>query len=277
MFAQLIMVLGSAVDGNAYQNQMPDLPLSINVYAGLLCEDAPVLKIVEGVRVLEVMEMTRGARRTPALSSWVNELQSHGYRVMLDDFNTQHPALESTPTGIKVCMFQNAAHSLQMFKEGRLPANFTEADAADVSSVVGFYASFIRTTVPKASVLVMEGSENGMKSDLQPGQKGPPLNFSEPMATQATALVYKAAASILEASNREGFQMMQQGGRALYGDELFDEGVTAMVEACGKPIEAARREAGTMAWTGSLAPLHASRKTRSLVCGVGSSSVVEGR
>merc|ERR1712159_404692 len=119
-------------------------------------------------------------------------------------------------------MFQNAAHTLQMFKEGKLPENFSEADAADVSSLVGFYSSFIRKAMPKVSFLVMEGSENCMKSELQPGQKGPPVNFSEPRATLATALVYKAAASILDISKKPGFQMMQQGGRALYEGELFD-------------------------------------------------------
>lgn len=275
MYAQMMMVLGSAVDASAYQDQMPELPLSINVYAGLLSEGAPVLSMVDGVQVVEVMEMTRGAQRSPALTSWVSELQSQGIRVMLDDFNTQHPALDSSPAGIKVCMFQNAAHTLQVFKEGSLPESFTEAGSDDVSSLVGFYGSFIRKSMPNVSFLVMEGSENCMKSDLQPGQKGPPVNFSEPRATVATALVYKAAATILEVSNKPGFRMIQQGGRALYDGEVFDDTVKAMVEACGKPMDAARREAGTMAWMGSLAPIHAARKIRSHVCGVGSSVAEE--
>jgi hypothetical protein len=113
----------------------------------------------------------------------------------------------------------------------------------------------------------MEGSENCLKSEI----KGPPFNFSEPRATIASAHVYTAAAKALCASlpDGESLQMLHQGGRALYDDEVFDEDACAVIVACGKQMAAARAgDAGTMAWIGSEAVRRAAMQQRPLVSGV---------
>jgi len=113
----------------------------------------------------------------------------------------------------------------------------------------------------------MEGSENCLKSEVQ----GAPLNFSEPGATVASAHVYQAAARAMRANQPEGqsFQMLHQGGRALYEDEHFDEDACAVIEASGKPMPAARAgDAGTLAWIGSEAVRRAAMQQRPLVCGI---------
>merc|ERR1712070_411142 len=96
-------------------------------------------------------------------------------------------------------------------------------------------------------------------------------NFGEPRATIASAHVYQAAARALCACQPVGqsFQMLHQGGRALYHDEVFDEDACAVIEACGKQMAAARtNDAGTMAWIGSEAVRRAAMQQRPLVCGI---------
>lgn len=113
----------------------------------------------------------------------------------------------------------------------------------------------------------MEGSENCLKSEIQ----GPPFNFGEPKATIASAHVYQTAARTLCTSLLvgESLQMLHQGGRALYDDEVFDEEACAVIAACGKQMAAARAgDAGTIAWIGSEAVRRAAMQQRSLVCGV---------
>jgi len=113
----------------------------------------------------------------------------------------------------------------------------------------------------------MEGSENCTKAEIA----GPPLNFSQPNATTASAHVYRGAAIALRASQPEGqvFQMFHQGGRALYEDEAFDEEACAMIEVSGKSMADARtKEAGTMAWMGQEAVRRASMRAGPLVSGI---------
>merc|ERR1712127_363567 len=55
------------------------------------------------------------------------------YASLLDDFDTNHPAADSDPDGIKVCVFANAFHSLQALKEdGALNADGSPLDMAFV-------------------------------------------------------------------------------------------------------------------------------------------------
>jgi hypothetical protein len=144
---------------------------------------------------------------------------------------------------------------------------FVEKGQVNHFDVVDFYGSLVQKHQRGAQVLVMEGSENCLKSEIQ----GPPFNFSEPKATTASAHVYQAAARTLCANLPEGrsLQMLHQGGRALYDDEDFDEDASAVIAASGKQMAAARTgDAGTMAWIGTEAVRRAAMQQRPLVCGL---------
>lgn len=282
LLAQLVMVLTNSVEAVWYQEAMDkkaiDCPMAINVYASLLVAEAPVLQMVAGATVVEIMELTKGAKRGKEVDDWVAKIRETGATVLLDDFDAKHPGIGSKPDGIKVCVFANAFHSLQAFKNE--PWGSSSAPLLPISEMpcvqkekvnsfdlVDFYGSIVRENQSGARILIMEGSENCLKSEVQ----GPPLNFSEPKATLASAHVYQAAARTLCAGQPEGqkLQMLHQGGRALYDDEDFDEDAKAVIKACGKRMEAARiGEAGTMAWIGSEAVRRAAMQRRPLVCGV---------
>jgi len=172
----------------------------------------------------------------------------------------------------------NAFDSLQTFKNqpsgeplapllpfAEMP--YVEKEKANAFDIVDYYGSIVPKHQGGARILVMEGSENCMKSEVS----GPPLNFGEPGATTASAHVYQAAARAICANQPEDqeFQMLHQGGRALYADEDFDEDACAVVAASGQPIAAARTvHAGTMAWMGQEAVRRAEMQTRPRVCGV---------
>jgi len=55
MYAQLVMVLTNVVEATWYQEDIPDCPIAINLYASLLVDGAPILDMVLGVHVVEVM------------------------------------------------------------------------------------------------------------------------------------------------------------------------------------------------------------------------------
>ena len=116
LFAQLVMVLTNAVEAEWYQEAIPTCPMGINVYASLLVAEAPVLQMIAGASVVEIMEMTKGAKRGPEVDEWVGKIRETGATVLLDDFDAKHPAIGSKPDGIKTCVFVNAYHSLQAFK-----------------------------------------------------------------------------------------------------------------------------------------------------------------
>jgi len=272
MYAQLVMVLTNAVEATWYQEDIPDCPMAINLYASLLVDGAPILDMVHGVRVVEVMEMSKGAKRGPEVKRWVRRLREHNIEVLLDDFDTNHPAAESDPDGIKVCVFANAFHSLQALKEdGALNADGSPLDMAFVDKehvnnmdFKDFHCSIVPKMQPHIKKLVMEGSENCLKSEM----KGPPLNFDHPQATLATAHVYQAAARALR-SREPNARMFQQGGRALYENEVFDEATNEIIQSLGMQMVAARKgHAGTLAWVGDEAQRRATLKVRPLVCGV---------
>ena len=274
--AQFVMVLTNAVEAEWYQEAIPTCPMGINVYASLLMAEAPVLQMIAGASVVEIMEMTKGAKRGPEVDEWVGKIRETGATVLLDDFDAKHPGVGSKPDGIKVCVFVNAFHSLQAFKNQPLGDSpllpmaeipFVDKDNPNAFSIVDFYGSLVPKHQNGTRVIVMEGSENCLKSET----KGPPLNFAEPLATIASAHVYQAAARTLCANQPEGqsIQMLHQGGRALYDDEDFDEDACAVIEASGKQMAAARTgDAGTIAWIGSEAVRRAAMQQRPLVCGV---------
>merc|ERR1712070_1341925 len=241
------------------------------------------------------MEMTKGAKRSPDVDEWVGKIRETGATVVLDDFDATHPGVDSKPDGIKVSVFVNAFHSLQAFKNepvehsappmpitGSNPFDLVpfappllpiaempcmEKERVNPFDLVDYYGSIVPKHQSGARVLIMEGSENCLKSEIQ----GPPLNFGEPKATIASAHVYQAAARTLCASQPEGqsLQMLHQGGRALYDDEDFDEDACAVIAASGKQMAAARTgDAGTFSFIGSEAVRRASMKQRPLVCGV---------
>merc|ERR1719183_1644505 len=62
------------------------------------------------------MELTKGAKRGKEVDEWVDKIRETGATVLLDDFDAKHPGLGSKPDGIKACVFVNAFHSLQAFK-----------------------------------------------------------------------------------------------------------------------------------------------------------------
>jgi hypothetical protein len=278
LLAQLVLVLTNAVEAVWYQEALPACPIGINIYASLLVAEAPVLQMTAGVHVVEIMELTKGAKRGPEVDGWVDTIRATGATVLLDDFDAKHPGLDSKPDGIKVCVFVNAFHSLQAFKNE--PSGSSSAPLLPITDVpcvekerinafdlLDFYGSLVPRHQRGARVLVMEGSENCLKSENQ----GPPFNFGEPKATVASAHVYQAAAKIISASlpKEESLQMLHQGGRALYDDEVFDEDACEVIAACGKQMAAARAgDAGTIAWIGSEAVRRAAMQQRPLVCGV---------
>jgi hypothetical protein len=278
LFAQFVMVLTNAVEAVWYQEELPSCPMAINLYASLLIAEAPVLQMISGVKVIEIMEMTKGAKRGSEVDDWVSTIRATGATVLLDDFDTKHPGIGSKPDGIKVSVFANAFHSLQTFKnepfgeeeEHLLPITaipFVEKEKADAYDVMDYHGVIVPKYQSGAKILIMEGSENCLKSEVA----GPPFNFAEPGATTASAHVYQAAARAMLAHQPEGqvFQMKHQGGRALYADEDFDEEACAVIAACGKPMAAARTgDAGTMAWMGREAVRRAEMQTRLRVSGV---------
>jgi len=278
LLAQLVLVLTNAVEAVWYQETLPGCPMGINVYASLLVAEAPVLQMIAGVSVVEIMELTKGAKRGPEVDGWVSKIREAGATVLLDDFDGTHPGIDSKPDGIKVCVFANAFHSLQAFKKEAsesspaplLPITevpHVEKERLNAFDMVDFYGSLVPKHQSGARVLVMEGSENCLKSEMQ----GPPLNFSEPRATTASAHVYQLAARTLRANlpAGESLQMLHQGGRALYDDEVFDEDACAVIAACGKQMSAARAgDAGTMAWIGTEAVRRSSMQQRPMVCGI---------
>jgi len=267
LFAQLIMVLTNAVEAGWYQQEVPNCPMAINLYASLLVADSPVQQMVEGVQQVEIMEMTKGAKRGPEVVDWVKKIREFGSFVLLDDFDASHPGVDSEPDAIKVSVFGNAFHSLQVFKEGGVPAEmpFVEKEKFNCMDFKDYYCSFVPKIQPKVKMVVLEGSENCLKSEVSPG---PPLNFGEPKATIASAHLVQAAAKALRAMNPD-LKMCRQGGRALYPDEEFDADASAVIAKSGKKLAAARtNDAGTMAWMGQEAVRRASLKVRPLVCGV---------
>jgi len=271
-------VLTNSVEAVWYQEAIPNCPMGINVYASLLVAEAPVLQMVAGADVVEIMELTKGAKRGKEVDDWVLKIRETGATVVLDDFDAKHPGIGSKPDGIKVCVFVNAFHALQAFKNepwGSSSAPLlpitemprVEKERVNAFDLVDFYGQLVRENQSGAKFLIMEGSENCLKSDAQ----GPPLNFSEPKATLASAHVYQAAARTVLESQPEGqtLHMLHQGGRALYADEDFDEDAQAVIQASGKRMEAARAgDAGTMAWIGSEAVRRSAMQQRPLVCGV---------
>lgn len=267
---QFVMVLTNAVEANWYQEALPECPMAINVYAALLVDDAPVMQMVSGVSVIEVMEMSKGARRGPEVDVWIGRIREAGARVLLDDFDASHPGVDSKPDGLKVSVFANAFHSLQISKNpAMLPIHempFVEKEAAKPFDIMDYYCSIVPKHQSGVQILVMEGSENCMKSE----NPGPPLQFNDAVTT-ASAHVYLAAAIALRASQPEGqtFQMFHQGGRALYEDEEFDEDACAMIKASGKSMELARKsDVGTFSWMGCEAVRRAAMQARPLVCGI---------
>lgn len=267
LFAQLIMVFINAVEAVWYQQALPHCPVAINLYASLLVENAPVRQMVEGVQHVEVMEMTKGAKRGPEVVHWVKTIREFGSFVLLDDFDSSHPGVDSEPDGIKVSVFANAFHSLQVFNEGGIPDELPsgEKEKLDDRNYRDFYAFLVPKAQPKVKRVVLEGSENCLKSEQTPG---PPLNFGQPKATMASAHLCKAIAKALRAQNPE-IKMCRQGGRALYADEEFDAEASAVIAKSGKALAAARAgDAGTMAWMGQEAVRRAAMRMRPLVCGV---------
>jgi len=267
LFAQFVMVLTNAVEAMWYQEAVPTCPMGINVYASLLIAEAPVQQMVAGVSIIEIMEMTKGAKRGPDVDNWVSKIRETGATVMLDDFDATHPGVSSTPDGIKVNVFANAFHSLQMFKNPLTEIEFSDKEKADAFNVMDYYGSIVPKYQSHAKILIMEGSENCLKSEVP----GPPLNFQEPRATTASAFVYQVAARAMRANQPDGqvFEMFHQGGRALYADEDFDDEACAVVAASGQPMTAARTvHAGTIAWVGQEAVRRAAMQTRPQVCGL---------
>jgi len=267
LFAQFVMVLTNAVEALWYQEVVPTCPMAINLYASLLVEEAPVPQMVAGVSIIEIMEMTKGAKRGPEVDDWVCKIREAGAIVMLDDFDAKHPGLNSKPDGIKVSVFSNAFHSLQMVKNPLNEVPFLEKEQANALDVVDYYGSIVPKHQGDVKFLIMEGSENCLKSEAA----GPPLNFADPRATTASAHVYQVAARAMRANQPEGqvLQMLHQGGRALYADEDFDEEARAVIVTSGQSLESARTvHAGTMAWMGQEAVRRAEMQTRLQVCGV---------
>jgi len=116
LLAQLVLVLTNAVEAVWYQESLPTCPMGINVYASLLVAESPVLQMIDGVSHVEIMELTKGAKRGSEVNGWVDKIRETGATVLLDDFDAKHPGIDSRPDGIKVCVFVNAFHSLQAFK-----------------------------------------------------------------------------------------------------------------------------------------------------------------
>merc|ERR1719326_1806321 len=124
------------------------------------------------------MELTKGAKRGKEVDEWVDKIRETGATVLLDDFDASHPGIGSKPDGIKVCVFVNAFHSLQAFKNesSLLPITdlpCVEKERVNQFDIGDYYGSIVQKHQSNARVLVMEGSENCLKSEMP----GPPLNF----------------------------------------------------------------------------------------------------
>lgn len=267
LFAQFIMVLTNAVEAVWYQQEIPDCPMAINLYASLLVDGAPLLQMVENVQQVEIMELIKGAKRGPSVVEWVTKIRELGSLVLLDDFDASHPALDSEPDGFKVSVFANAFHALQVIKEGGVPAQmpFVDKEKTKDNDFKDYYCSLVPKAQPKPKIVVFEGSENCIKSEVKPG---PPLNFKEPKATVASLHLCQAAAKVLSGLNKD-VQLCRQGGRGLYDDEEFDPEATMVIAKTGKDMSAARTDqAGTMAWMGQEGVRRAAMKLRPIVCGV---------
>jgi len=235
--------------------------MAINLYASLLVEGAPVRQMVEGVRHVEIMEMTKGAKRGPEVVQWVKTIREWGSVVLLDDFESSHPGIDSAPDGIKASVFMNAFHALQVFKEGSIEMMPSMHKKEMNDRDFRYFYSLVASSQPNARRLVLEGSENCLKSEVTPG---PPLNFGQPNATVASAHLCQAIANMFPE-----IEMCRQGGRALYDDEEFDAEALVVIAKSGTKMPAARTsQAGTMAWMGQEAARRAGMKTRPLVCGV---------
>merc|ERR1711869_131828 len=120
---------------------------------------------------------------------------------------------DSSPDGVKVCVFANAFHSLQVFNEGGSPATMPVVHKEQINNMdyKDYYCTLVPHAQPSITKLVMEGSENCLRSEVKPG---PPLTFDEPAGTVASSHVYQAAAKALP-----NVRILHQGGRALYEDE----------------------------------------------------------
>lgn len=278
LFAQFVLVLNNAVEATWYREAFDraarpcrPCPLAINVYASLLVDEAPVRQMTDGVEVVEVMEMTKGARRSPSVGKWVSNLREKGFKVLLDDFEPRHPAVDSQPDGVKTSVFANAFHVQQALKNAaqRFPvgelAFSPDEKRPNPMDVFDYYGTILPKLMCGIDSIVMEGSENCSKSEVSPG---PPLIFSEPNATLASAHVYKTAALAMQKLS-PSFTMFQQGGRALYDGEDFDEDLQAIVAATARDSKAARTsDAGTIAWTGDQAIARFAKRSRPAVCGI---------
>merc|ERR1712224_1078742 len=97
VFAQFVLVLINAVEAMWYQEALPEINLSINVYVSLLVPGAPVKQLVEGVRSVEVMEFSTGTKRGSHVVDSIAKLRTMGKEVLLDDFDANHPCLDSEP------------------------------------------------------------------------------------------------------------------------------------------------------------------------------------
>lgn len=279
LLAQLHLVLINAVEAEFYQKEMPAIPMAINLYASILEVDSPVLDFVGNAEVVEIMEMTKGAKRAESVAAAASTLQQNGRVVLLDDFDASHPARDCAATGVKSSVFATAFHALQVIKNDRgdgsalLPFEGAplphDAASPRAMNVCDYYGALVATIQPGARTLIVEGSENCIKSEVQPG---PPLNYSEPRATLAVAHVYRAAALTMigmAGGDAAGIRILQQGGRALYTDEAFDEDIMGTLASLGKPLPAAQgADAGTMAWLGTEAARRVQSRQRTAVCGV---------
>jgi len=267
VYAQFVMVLTNVIEAIWFEQAIPDCKLSLNVYAALLVDSAPVLEMLDGVSSVEVMEMTKGVERG-GVSEWVSHIRGRGIEVLLDDFDSRHPGAGSSADGVKICVFANAFHTLQAFNEdgASQSVEVVKKDKLNDMDFRDYHSSLVPMMQPRLTKMVFEGSENCMKSTVSPG---PPLRFDEAKATLASAHVYQTAARI-QGEQNPGIQIVHQGGRALYDDENFDDDVLALLRNLGKdPAGSARKgDAGTMAWIGVEATRRADMKSRPLVCGV---------
>jgi len=278
LFAQCVLVLINAVEAAWYQAELPGIPLAINVYASLMGADAPFAELVGNAPVIEVMELTKGCKRGDSVVAAANSLRAQGRVVLLDDFDAAHPAAGANASGIKVSVFANAFHSLQAWKNvaaggaALLPfaAAATETGKARPQpfDVIDYYGQIIPAYQPTTSLIIMEGSENCLKSEVSPG---PPLNFGQANAAVASAHVFKLAALTVASLTAEGEvpRLVHQGGRALYANESFDVEAQQVIAAVQKPLPAARAgDAGTMCWLGSEGLRRAAMASRLPVCGI---------
>merc|ERR1712025_746193 len=106
-------------------------------------------------------ELSKGAKRGREVDTWVDHLRGRGMEVLLDDFDSNHPGRDSSPDGVKVCVFANAFHSRQAFKEGGAPSTmpFVHKEIINNMDFKDFYCSLVPEVQPHITTLIMEGSE----------------------------------------------------------------------------------------------------------------------